>query len=377
MQRKRLKGINTVRKTLADGTVKIFRYHRATGIALEGDPGTREFAAAYEAAEASLGVRRSGAFENLSRAYQTSEDFSVLLAKSTRAEYARLLGEAEKKFAGMPIAALDDPRVKGDFLDWRDEVSRSSGKREADHRLSAISAMLTWAEGRGKIEANHLKGFKRLYHVNRRDIIWLPEHVSSFMKVASVEMQRSMVLGLHTGQREGDLLTLPWSSYDGTGISLRPGKENRRGVEGPLRYIPSTRPLRHMLVSMDRLSPLILTTRTGRAFQKRYFCRLWSETMEAAGLESVRLPGFKQPVRLHFYDLRGTAVTLLSEAGATQQQVASITGHSLETVHRILERYLKLTRGLAEEAIFKFEESQRTRFAMELKVVSSSKTKSA
>jgi len=51
----------------------------------------------------------------------------------------------------------------------------------------------------------------------------------------------------------------------------------------------------------------------------------------------------------------GTAVTLLSEAGCTPQQIATITGHSLKTVHLILERYLARTRGLAEQAIFNFE----------------------
>lgn len=42
--------------------------------------------------------------------------------------------------------------------------------------------------------------------------------------------------------------------------------------------------------------------------------------------------------RLRFNDLRGTAVTLLAEAGATVPQIASITGHTLESVTRILEK---------------------------------------
>ena len=50
--------------------------------------------------------------------------------------------------------------------------------------------MLTWAVDRGKILANHLRGFKRLYHADRSEIIWLPEHISAFMKVAPQEMQR-------------------------------------------------------------------------------------------------------------------------------------------------------------------------------------------
>jgi hypothetical protein len=74
-----------------------------------------------------------------------------------------------------------------------------------------------------------------------------------------------------------------------------------------------------MLDGMERVSPLILTTKTGQSFKKRYFSRLWGEAMEKALLKSVLLPGSDQPVDLHFHDLRGTAVTLLSEAGCTPQ----------------------------------------------------------
>ena len=88
--------------------------------------------------------------------------------------------------------------------------------------------------------------------------------------------------------------------------------------------------------------------------------------MKEAGLETVTLPEIAEPVKLHFHDLRGTTVTLLSEAGCTPQQVATITGHSLKTVHRFLERYLARTRGLAEQAIINFENSPRTKFANQM-----------
>jgi integrase len=221
---------------------------------------------------------------------------------------------------------------------------------------------------------SHLRGFKRLYHADRSEIIWLPEHIAPFMKVAPIEMQRALILGLHTGQREGDLLRMPWSAYDGVRIALRQGKARRSGQLGPLVEIPCTAALRRMLDGMERVSPLILTTKTGQSLKKRYFARLWDEAMQKAGLQSVSLPGSDQPVELHFHDLRGTAVTLLSESGCTPQQIATITGHSLKTVYRILERYLARTRGLAEQAIFNFENSPRTKFANQLQTVALPKT---
>jgi integrase len=363
--RVRLEGINTTHKRLADGTVRAYYYHRATGRRLVGEPGSPEFVASYAGAEKTMRDRLAGTFNGFVRLFTLSVEFQGL-AVSTQSEYRRMLATAEREFGNMPVAALDDPRVRKDFLNWRERVARSSGEREADNRLSAISAMLTWATDRGEIAANHLRGFKRLYHADRSEIIWLPEHIAAFMKVAPVEMQRALILALHTGQRDGDLLRLAWSSYEGGWIKLRQGKARRGGVPGPLVEIPCTATLRRMLDTMERTTPLILTTKTGQSFKKRYFGRRWDEAMKAADLQQVQLLGMEAPVDLHFHDLRGTAVTLLSEAGCTPQQIATITGHSLKTVYRILERYLARTRGLAEQAIFNFENSPRTKFANRL-----------
>ncbi len=348
------------------GERRAYYYHRATGARLNGKPGSSEFIADYAAAEKLIRNRLKGVFNGLVRNFTLSTEFETQLAASTQSEYKRLLKAAEAEFGNMPLAALDDPQVRRDLLDWREKVARKSGEREADNRLSAISAMLTWAVDRGKLTTNNLRGFKRLYHADRSEIIWLPEHIAAFMKVASIEMQRALILGLHTGQREGDLLRLPWSAYDGTEINLRQGKARRNGRPAPLVTIPCTAALRRMLDNMPRNSPLVLTTKTGQSLKKRYFNRLWDEATKKAGVHTVTLPGLDDPVELHFHDLRGTAVTLLSEAKCTPQQIGTITGHSLKTVHRILERYLARTRGLAEQAIFNFENSPRTKFANQL-----------
>ena len=46
-------------------------------------------------------------------------------------------------------------------MNWRAKVARASGLREADNRLSVISAMLTWARENGKVLVNHIYRFKR------------------------------------------------------------------------------------------------------------------------------------------------------------------------------------------------------------------------
>lgn len=62
---------------------------------------------------------------------------------------------------------------------------------------------------------------------------------------------------------------------------------------------------------------------------------------------------------LTFHDLRGTAVTRLSEAGCTPQQIATFTGWSLAEVFRILDRYLARTEKLGSTALRKLERARR------------------
>jgi hypothetical protein len=52
----------------------------------------------------------------------------------------------------------------------------------------------------------------RLYAADRGDKIWTEADVARLLAAASREME----LALWTGQRQGDLLTLPWSAYDGS-----------------------------------------------------------------------------------------------------------------------------------------------------------------
>ena len=74
--RLRLRGINTVHKRLADGTVKTFFYHRATGLRLAGKPGSAEFIASYGDAEKTLHDRHvGGSLNGLIRGYTLSIEF--------------------------------------------------------------------------------------------------------------------------------------------------------------------------------------------------------------------------------------------------------------------------------------------------------------
>ena len=59
----------------------------------------------------------------------------------------------------------------------------------------------------------------RLYAADRTDKVWGEQEIAALLSVASNEIKLALVLALWTGQRQGDLLRLPWSAYDGSSCS--------------------------------------------------------------------------------------------------------------------------------------------------------------
>ena len=102
--------------------------------------------------------------------------------------------------------------------------------------------------------------------------------------------------------------------------------------------MPCTKTLKSTLDAAYRRAAVILTTKTGRSYSKRYLAQQWEKTCKAAGI-----------VDLHFHDIRGTTVTMLAEAGCTLPEIVSITGHTLRRAQDILDKYLARTSKLTEQ----------------------------
>lgn len=134
MVRVDIKGWFTTYKTLKSGERREYHYHRVTLRRLNGKPGSPEFIADYATAEKLIRDRLAGTFNGLVRIYTLSVEFEEKLSASTQSEYRRLLTAAESEFGNMPLAALDDPRVRKDFLDWREKVARASRRTTACRR---------------------------------------------------------------------------------------------------------------------------------------------------------------------------------------------------------------------------------------------------
>jgi integrase len=333
----RLKGINSVTKTLADGTRRTYWYAWKGGPPLRGEPGTPEFTASYNEACARKVTPPRGTLLSVLQGYQASEDF-LGLAPRSRSDYVGKIKIIEKAFGDFPLAAMTDHRTRGIFKAWRERLALAS-HRQADYAWVVLAPILSWGVDRGLVAANPCARGGRLYRGSRAENIWTAGDEAAFLERAPSHLHLPLLLALWTGQRQGDLLRLPWSAYDGRHIRLRQSKGGRRVV------IKVGAPLKAVLDATSKRSTIMLATSEGKPWTPDGFRASWGKACKKAGVVGVT-----------FHDLRGTAVTRLAIAGCTEAEIATITGHSLRSVRAIIDtHYLSRDPALGESAIAKLE----------------------
>jgi integrase len=341
--RVRLKGLNSISKRLADGSRRTYWYAWKGGPPLRGAPGTLEFIASYNEAVAQRKVTPTGVLLSVLNAYQDQKNAAFQdLAPSTKRGYIAIITQIERRFADFSLSGLTDRRSRGIFMNWRDEIATRSGRRSADYAWTVLARVLSWAFDRGLVSANPCERGGWLYQGGgRREKVWTDADEAAFAS-APEHMRQALMLALWSGQRQGDLLRLPWSAYDGQYLRLKQSKTGRR-VE-----VKVGAPLKAMLDVMSRRSPIILTTLEGRPWTSDGFRASWRKACAAAGIKG-----------LTFHDLRGTAVTRLALAGSTEAQIATVTGHTLAAVRAILDtHYLSRETALGDAAIRKLEQAR-------------------
>ncbi|NQW10948.1 MAG: tyrosine-type recombinase/integrase, partial [Alphaproteobacteria bacterium] len=215
----------------------------------------------------------------------------------------------------------------------------SATPRQADYAFTVLARVVSWAFDRGLVLANPLERAGRLYRGTRADKIWTVDDEVALLAKASPELRLAFIFALYTGQRQGDLLRLPWSAYDGERVRLRQNKTGARVS------IPVHSTLRQALETAPRCSPVILTNSAGRPWTSAGFSSSWRKLVKRAGIEG-----------LTFNDIRGTAVTRLALAGCDHALISAITGHTMGQVGAILDHhYISRTAILADEAIANLE----------------------
>jgi integrase len=343
--RVKLKGIASATKLLATGEKVTYFYAWRGGPRLKGELGSPEFILSYEQALRERRLPNSSVFKAIIADYVASKEFEGLRER-TKSDYLKQIAKIERAFGDLPLAALNDPKVTKEFLSWRD---RMPSPRQADYAWTVLMLIIAWGRSVGMTEYRPPGRIDKLYHADRSEKIWEAHHIDAFMAVAPESLRWALIFAAETGQRQGDLLRLPWNAYDGKYIKLTPSKSiTRKRPKGRPVKVPVSDRLQMVIETLPRVSTIMLTNGRGRPWHGNSFRKAWGAATGKAGI-----------VGLTFHDLRGTAVTRFSEAEFTPQEIATYTGWSLRDVQTILDLYLARTDKLRSTALEKWERARR------------------
>lgn len=280
-----------VRRTLADGTVKEYRYRRAKA-GKEAPPEPKIV---------------PGSLDALIEAYRRSPEWAAL-APATRSVYATYL---------KPLYAIGRARVadvtRRDVIGARNAVASRRGNGAGTGFMRAASAVFSWGVDNDWLEANpahRIKGLKR-----GTLPAWTEAVLAAALEALEEPYRRAVVLAVHTAQRRGDLVKMTWADYDGETIRVRQEKDRR--PDKPTLVIPVHPDLRSELEAWkaNRSTLTILANPSGKPWTKAHLTRELSKRVKVLGFGRFTVHG-----------LRKLAASRLADAKCTLHQIAAIGG---------------------------------------------------
>lgn len=316
----KLVGVHKVKAKLADGSTAYYYYAWRGGPRIKADPQNKhafglEF---YRLTRARDDAPGKGNVAELIREYLKSPAYTRL-ATSTKKSYDWAINKIEDEFFDLPIHALGEKGARKNLLQWRD--SMASTPRAADLIMAVLSKIIAFAVDREDIPKHPLEKVAKLASSSRKDNIWSDAQVAAFKAKAPARMVLALELARWTGQRQGDLLKLTWSAYDGTHITLRQSKTGARV------RVKVAQELKALLDAQEKTAVTILTNRSGVPYTEG-FRSSWAKACELAGVEGVT-----------FHDLRGTFITLAHREGSSIRDIAEVTGHSEKDAEAIIRKH--------------------------------------
>ncbi len=300
------------------------------------------------------------------------------LKPSTRADYLNRLkiflnssienGDgARLTFATVSVHAIETHHL----YNWWEELVEQRGHHMANGIIAVVRLLFSYGRLKGWRKDNPAKELL-LEAPPERLAIWLPEQTRIFLDTADElvdEQGRSLksvgdafLSGLHTGQRLSDVLAMPDAIFEAERIALT---QMKRGALIDTKMTPqmSSRVADIRARQREQDVPaiggnLIINEATGKPYNKNSFNKRFRLVRKAAAkkLKTVkRDPRWQGPkiyeiADLRYQDLRDTYVTRSALAGNSAAHIASVTGHSLETITSVMKHYLAMTRAMADEA---------------------------
>jgi len=293
-------------RTLADGTVKVYEYDKRKP------------------------AKKRDTFGAILEEYKSSPEFKQL-APATKKNHLRAFDKM-KAFDGVLIGDIKRRQVAR----LRDAYADTPGI--ANQIVDAASRLMTFAVDMEYVDTNPIVRVKRFKSTEYAS--WPPDAVDYALAKFPERLRRAVLLGLYTGQREGDVVAMTWADYDGSGVAVVQQKT------GTKLWVPAHRELRAELDRwrLDAKAETILTDARGKPWRRDSFATVfYQERRQHAALDG-----------LVYHGLRKTAAARLAEAGCSALEIGAITGHR---TLGMLELY---TRGAdqrirASAAIYKLE----------------------
>jgi len=282
------------------------------------------------------------------------------LGHLTRRDYKSKIGIFLETFGAEHVGALG----KSDIFTFWEDVYKERGHTMANSTVSAVRSMLSYAEMKGWRTDNPARNLK-MSKPAPRVVCWTPSEVEAFVakadKLGFTGVADAVVIGLHTCQRQGDVLHLEFVSADGGRARFRQSKTGARvsvpfspALEERIQTIKKRR--RSGQVAELKLDGELVRDKRGRHYTRETFGRDFREVREAVAADQIAAGGNEASILGRLYlDLRDTGITRLALAGATVPEIHAISGHSLKTIHDVLRHYLAIDDRMADAAIAKLK----------------------
>ena len=351
MTRVKIKGIHRVRKKLSDGTKVEYHYVFRSGPRFwsSNDNVVKNGPAYFQLYQEAIGSAplAKGKFREILISYQKSPEFKKLAPRSQKDINSSIFSSngIDEKFGDAPIAAFNDYRIRKQAYEWRDDLAMRS-ERTADLRLSHLAAINTWALDRGYLVQHHLQKIKKLYKVDRSEIVWSQNEIEEFCLIAPQHVANILIVATETGLRPGDLIKLNRSHLRTTDYGLRIElTTNKRGRKVSIPVTPKMQEL------IDNLPPTQLQFLVGAKGQP------WklSDSLGKEISKYKKKTFIRQNLRLQ--DARGTAATKLFSAGLPLHNIALFMGWSPQYASRMIEIYCTMNPEDNEDVLIKLNQN--------------------
>lgn len=310
-----LKYIQAVKCKRTGKTYYYFRRGGVSGGAIDGDPGSPEFIASYQRIAAGFAKSPSrpspGTFDDLISKYYAGPEFAAL-APSSKSSY-RTYGEVLRQaFGRFKVSDIKRRHV----LALRDRLSDKPSACNLTMKIAKL--VFEYGIDREWIEANPAMKLKQLK--TGEHLPWTDDEVERFIEGAEPELAFAVLLALFTGQRISDVVRMSWTDIEDGGINVRQQKT------GTQLWIPMHPELAEALPLIPKRGVTILTEPDGRSWTPGRLRERLRKTLPALKIYKV------------FHGLRKTAAVRLAEAGCSEEEIKSITGHQSS---QVLAHYTK------------------------------------